>query len=227
MPHVVIHNSVSADGGVGGFDIDIGLHYEIAAMFGADVHLVGSETMLAAGMDPDDAADGALGPPVDAPDDRRPLLAVVDSRGRVRTWAALRQAPHWRDRMVALCSRATPADYLDHLATWHVDHIVAGDQRVDLAGGLAELERVYDAKRVLIDSGGTLNGVLLRAGLVDEVSLLVHPQLVDGPGRVSMFRTAETGDPVALRLVDAEPQRGGIVWLRYDVVEAAGKAGGG
>ena len=33
-----------------------------------------------------------------------------------------------------------------------------------------------------VDSGGALNGALLRAGLVDEISLLVHPVLVgDAP----------------------------------------------
>jgi 2,5-diamino-6-(ribosylamino)-4(3H)-pyrimidinone 5'-phosphate reductase len=215
MVYVVVHNSISADGSVDGFDVDLGLHYGLASTFDADVHLVGSETLLAAGMEADDAAGGGLEPP-DDPDDRRPLLAVVDSRGRVRSWTALREAPHWRDRMVALCSRATPGDYLDHLAAHHVDHVVAGDQHVDLARALAALERTYDAKRVLVDSGGTLNGALLRAGLVDEVSLLVHPQLVSGSS--SMFRTAEPADAVALRLASVERHGDGLVWLRYDVV---------
>lgn len=216
MVHVVVHNSVSADGGVEGFDVDVGLHYGLASTFDADVHLVGSETMLAAGMETDDAANAAPEPVSDDTDDRRPLLAVVDSRGRVRSWAALRQAPHWRDRMVALCSHATPADYLDHLATHHVDHLIAGDRHVDLAAALAALERDYDAKRVLVDSGGTLNGALLRAGLVDEVSLLVHPQLASASS--SVFRTAEPAAAVGLRLAGVEQPGYDIVWLRYDVV---------
>jgi 2,5-diamino-6-(ribosylamino)-4(3H)-pyrimidinone 5'-phosphate reductase len=222
MVYVVVHNSISADGAVAGFEVDLGLHYGLASAFDADVHLVGSETLLAAGMETD-SSDAASGPPNDA-DDGRPLLAVVDSRGRVRSWTALRQAPHWRDRMVALCSQATPADYLEHLAAHHVDHIAAGDDHVDLARGLAALERTYHATRVLVDSGGTLNGVLLHAGLVDEVSLLVHPQLVSNGA--SMFRTAEPVDPVALRLASVTQHGEGVVWLRYDVV-AREKAGAG
>lgn len=216
MVHVVVHNSVSADGRVDGFDADIGLHYEIAARFGAEVHLAGSETILAANMDAD-AVDGALEPPRDDPHDERSLLVVVDSRGRVRTWSALRQAPHWRDRMVALCSRATPPDYRAHLAAHHVDSIIAGDRQVDLGDALAVLERTYDVTRVLVDSGGTLNGALLRAGLVNEVSLLVHPHLVDGPQNASMFRPGEPTAGVALRLSAVERHAGDIVWLRYDV----------
>jgi len=215
--YVIVHNSVSADGRVDGFDADITLHYEVAAGFGADVHLAGSETILAAGMDTDDAADGAPEPSRDDPHDARSRLVVVDSRGRVRSWTALRQAAHWRDRMVALCSRATPADHLDHLTARHVDRVIAGDDRVDLRAALGELERTYGAKRVLVDSGGTLNGALFQAGLVDEVSLLVHPHLVDGPRNTSMFRPGEPTGGVTLRLTAVEQRAGDIVWLRYDV----------
>jgi 2,5-diamino-6-(ribosylamino)-4(3H)-pyrimidinone 5'-phosphate reductase len=222
MVHVVVHNSVSADGRVDGFEADIGLHYEVAASFGADVHLAGSETILAAGLETDAAgADGE--PPRDDPEDGRSLLVVVDSRGRVRCWDALRQAPYWRDRMVALGSQATPGDYLDHLAARHVDRIIAGDRHVDLREALAVLERTYDAARVLVDSGGTLNGALLAAGLVDEVSLLVHPRLVDGAQRGSMYRSSEAADGVVLRLATVERRAGGIVWLRYDVGAASAR----
>ena len=221
MVHVVVHNAVSADGRVAGFDADIGLHYEIAAGFNADVHLAGSETILAANLEVDDALDGMLQPPHDDPHDERALLAVVDSRGRVRSWSALRQAPHWRDRMVALCSHATPGAYLEHLAARHVDRVVAGAQHVDLGEALATLERAYGARRVLVDSGGTLNGALFRAGLVDEVSLLVHPRLVGGPQNASMFRPGQPTDGVALRLTAVEQRAGDIVWLRYDVIRQA------
>ena len=221
MVHVIIHNSVSADGSIDGFNVDLGLHYQLASRFGADVHLAGSDTILAAEMDTQNGVDDSVKSVHDDPHDRRPLLAVVDSRGSVRSWALLRQAPHWRDRMVALCSRRTPADYLDRLAARHVDCIVAGEEHVDLGAALQEMERRYNAKRVLVDSGGTLNGVLLRSGLVDEVSLLIHPCLVDGSQHRSMFRPPEVGDAVGLRFVAVEQCPGGTVWLRYSVVTPA------
>ncbi len=167
--------------------------------------------------DPPRDEPDAPDPPRDEPDDGRPLLAVVDSRGRVRSWAALRQAPFWRDRMVALCSHATPADHLERLAALHVDRIVVGQRTVDLAAALSALERDYGATRILVDSGGTLNGVLLRAGLVDEVSLLIQPQLVDGR-HTSIVRPNASGGTIELRLSAVEQLAAGVVWLRYDVV---------
>jgi 2,5-diamino-6-(ribosylamino)-4(3H)-pyrimidinone 5'-phosphate reductase len=63
---------------------------------------------------------------------------------------------------------------------------------------------------VRVDSGGALNGALLRAGLVDEVSLLVHPVLA---GDAPRWYGSPPPGPLAL-----EPMDGGAPdWLRYRV----------
>ena len=40
------------------------------------------------------------------------------------------------------------------------------------------LGRDFDAKTILVDAGPTLNGILIERGLVDKISLLLHPFLV-------------------------------------------------
>ena len=69
---------------------------------------------------------------------------------------------------------------------------------------------------VRVDSGGVLNGALLQAGLVDEISLLVHPLLVgDAP------RWYGASAPASLEFVAADVLDGGLAWLRHRTVEAA------
>ncbi|HEX6020785.1 MAG TPA: dihydrofolate reductase family protein [Solirubrobacter sp.] len=75
-------------------------------------------------------------------------------------------------------------------------------------GELAPL--LEDLGVVRVDSGGALNGALLAAGLVDEISLLVHPLLVgDAP------RWYGASAPLALEMAAADTLDGGLVWLRY------------
>ena len=38
---------------------------------------------------------------------QRQLLAIVDNRGRIHNWPAIRKQPFWHEAM-ALCSQATP-----------------------------------------------------------------------------------------------------------------------
>ena len=93
-------------------------------------------------------------------------FTVVDGRGRVR-WTE--KHPDW-DVLVLVC-RSTPADYLGYLQRERICYLVAGDDRVDLAGALARMATQLGVRCVLSTAGGGLNGALLRAGLIDELSL--------------------------------------------------------
>src|SRR4030042_3317140 len=184
-PHILLHNAVSVDGRIDWFKANIEKFYDLTSNWNEDATLTGSETLLAAyenagGEDSDE--DIAEKDPTDA----RPLLIVVDSRGRLKVWHQLKREPYWRDA-IALISQSTPQAYIDYLQRQKGEYIMAGAEKVDLKQALEEVNSKYGIEHIRVDSGGTLNGALLRAGLVDEVSLLVHPYLVGGMSPRSMF----------------------------------------
>jgi 2,5-diamino-6-(ribosylamino)-4(3H)-pyrimidinone 5'-phosphate reductase len=223
LPRVVLHNEMSVDGRMDWLTVDMGLYYGLAARWQADAMLSGSNTLLDAYPPEALAADdkAAFEPPERDPDDARQLLVIVDSRGRLRNWHLLRQEPYWRD-VLALCSRSTPAAFLDYLRQRHVEYIVAGEDRVDLRAALEELNARHGIQLVRVDSGGILNGVLLRAGLVDEVSVLVNPSLVGGTTPRSIFQAPDltsTQGVINLELTHVEKMEGDVVWLRYNVIQ--------
>lgn len=222
LPRLILHNGVTVDGRMDWFTGDIGLYYELAARFEADAMLSGSNTIAAAFSAEEMAEAGAEAPepPSSDPDDPGQLLVVVDSRGRLRNLHQLRREPYWRD-VLALCSQATPTSHLDYLQQHRIDYLVAGDDYVDLRAALAELHARYGVKVVRVDSGGVLNGVLLRAGLVDEISILVAPALAGGTTPRSLFIAPDLTTPegvIPLRLTHLEQMKDDTVWLRYEVV---------
>ncbi|MCO1655404.1 RibD family protein [Pseudonocardia humida] len=200
-PYVTAHTAVSLDGASTGFEPDQARFYELAATFGEDVTLAGADTILA--QEPALAGAPRPGPARDGP-----LLAVVDGRGRVREWRALREVGHWSD-VLALHAAGTPPRAPDRA----VDELVTGRERVDLAAALAELGR-RGARRVRVDSGGALTGALLRAGLVDEISLLVHPVWSGDRGARRWYGEAG-GPPGGLTLVANRSVGDSLVWLYY------------
>ena len=220
LPHVILHVGMSVDGRIDWGVGDEGLYYELAARFNADAMLTGSRTMLAAyaAQDTPQEDDAALEPPELHPL-HVPLLVVVDSRGQVRSWSQIKKEPYWRNAM-ALCSHSTPQEYLSYLQKRRVEYIVTGEERVDLRAALGELNARYGVKTVRVDSGGILNGVLLRAGLVDEVSVLINPCLVGGTTPRSFFVAPDLTSPegvIPLKLIHVEAVRGDAVWLRYEL----------
>jgi 2,5-diamino-6-(ribosylamino)-4(3H)-pyrimidinone 5'-phosphate reductase len=221
LPRVILHNAVSADGRIDWITPDLGQFYQLASRFEEEATLAGSDTILSAQDDIPEEDETVFQPPGKTAGDPRPLLVVPDSRGRVRTWHYWRQLPYWRG-CVALCSSSTPGDYLDYLTQRHIQYIVAGKNRVDLREALEQLNARYGVKTVRVDSGGILNGVLLRAGLVDEVSLLISPALVGGISPRSMFRAPDLTSPqgvIQLRFIDVQVLEGDTVWLRYEILK--------
>lgn len=222
LPRVVIHNVVSVDGRIDWFKPDVGQFYGLASRWKEDATLAGSDTLLNIEEEIPPEDEEAFRPPKKDPDDKRPLLVVPDSKGRVRHWHYLRKQPYWRD-MVALCSKATPESYLEYLEKRHIECIITGEDHVDLRDALEELNASFGVKLVRVDSGGTLNGVLLRAGLVNEISVLIDPSLMGGTSPRSFFRAPDldsSEDVISLKLTHIERLKGGYVWLRYDVIRS-------
>ena len=82
--------------------------------------------------------------------------------------------------------------------------------RGDISAALTELKQ-QPGKDITVGASGTLVRFLLTEGLVDELSLLVHPVAV-GTGR-HLFEGGS--QQVPLTLLESRPHRNGVVALRY------------
>ncbi len=179
-PYVITYLATSLDGRLDGSPIDIERYYGIAARFEVDAILSGSETAVVA-LDRCSGVENTYNagpvPERALPNDPRPLFVIVDGRGRVRSGSTFQQLPFWGGGR-ALLSEAVPEAHRAYLASRNVDSLVIGEGRVDLDRALSRLRTDYGVRRIRVDSGGRLNGALLRADLVDEVHLLICPWLV-------------------------------------------------
>lgn len=218
---IVLHNSVSLDGSLLGFDADLAAHYRIAGGFKAGIHLVGSETALV-GLKtffrklPAERESDLVKPDANP---RLPLWVIPDTHGRLKNKLhVLRQAGYCRD-VVILTASHTPKGYLHYLTERHYDWHYMGKRPVQYDHAFDVLAREYKARTLLVDAGKTLNGILLNAGLVDEISLLVHPALAGG-GRFPLF--ADLKADGRLRLLKHKGVAGKL-WLHYRVDAAAKK----
>ena len=221
-PKVIIFDGLSLDGrmdgGGGDPEADMGLYYGLADTWHADAMLSGSETMITGFAGQEEV------PASDAPKETHPLavplLVIVDSRARLHCWNLIKQQVFWKD-VAVLVSHATPKAYLEELGEKGVPYIVAGEEKVDFALALEELSARFGVRSVRVDSGGILNGVLLRAGLVDEVSVLLFPTLVGGTSPKTFYVAPDVSGPeqvLRLKLIHHEQVRDdGTLWLKYEV----------
>jgi 5-amino-6-(5-phosphoribosylamino)uracil reductase len=150
--------------------------------------------------------------------DRRARRFAIgaDAKGRLRFDEPDVEGDHV---VLLVTSQATNA-YLAHLQKAGVSYLFCGDDDLDLKLALDKLRRTLGIRKLLLEGGGTFNGAMLRAGLVDEVSQVVVPVVDGGRGILSLFDLP--GDPprkalAALRLKSHRSLRGGVSWFRYRV----------
>ncbi|MGA1793422.1 MAG: dihydrofolate reductase family protein [Thermoplasmatota archaeon] len=215
LPSVILHNSISLDGSLIGFEPDMETHYRIAGDYKAEVHLIGSNTAVT-------GFELFGGPPPEEEKDRRrperdeglPYWAVIDTKGRLKGLLhGLRSFEYCRD-VVVLVSERTPEDYLEYLKERDYRYHLVGDEHVDLGRALELFRSDYGAKTVLCDTGKVLGNLLLQKGLVSEVSLLVHPIIV-GKSAYNMFGDVEGN--IGMKLKKSETFDNGCVWNVYEM----------
>ena len=124
------------------------------------------------------------------------------------------------DHVVLLVSSRVSDDVLAHLQDAGVSYLFCGNSGVDVKQAADKIRRVLGVRRLLLEGGGTFNGEMLHAGLVDEISQVVLP-VVDGGRQVTTLFDIP-GDPppraaAALRLQSYRRLPGGVIWLRYRV----------
>ncbi|MCA1770648.1 MAG: bifunctional diaminohydroxyphosphoribosylaminopyrimidine deaminase/5-amino-6-(5-phosphoribosylamino)uracil reductase RibD [Halomonas sp.] len=114
---------------------------------------------------------------------RQPLRVVVDTHLRLPEAAACLTEPG--RTLVATIEEHAP-ERRERLEAAGAEVVVLptdGNGRVDLHALLRHLADVEQANEVLLETGATLAGAMLDAGLVDEMQLFVAPTLLGGDAR--------------------------------------------
>lgn len=123
------------------------------------------------------------------------------------------------DNIVAILGANATEDYLATLEEKGISYIVL-DDATDLGAAMEALHKCFGVRTISLQGGGIINGEMLRAGLIDELSVVVYPGIDGLAIAPSIFECP--GSPAALpaagqklELTSARTFEGGLVWLRY------------
>lgn len=224
-PRVICHMATSIDGRVVAEawpeSAAVRREYEtIHNNYGADAWMCGRITMEPfAGAVRSDAEVRRehAGPPREdhiAPGAHESLAVAIDPSGRL-AWG---KNDIDGDHVVAVLSERVSDEYLAFLRDRGVSYILAGVRDVDLAAALEKLGPSFGVRTLMLEGGGRINGAMLAAGLIDELSVLVSAVADGRIGTPALF-DVDAGQVTPRRLtLDAVEQRpDNIVWLRYRV----------
>jgi riboflavin-specific deaminase-like protein len=142
----------------------------------------------------------------------QPLLCIVSA-------SAILDAtlPVFKDRTLRVIVLTASTSTVRHLPN-HVEVLsgsVGASGELELSPMLAQLRDRYGVSRLLCEGGPTLVGSLLRAGMIDEMIMVMSPRVSGGGGP----RPVASVDPIRQPLsLIGHVAVGGFVFLRYGVL---------
>lgn len=188
-----------------------------ATTFDADAWLCGRVTMekdFTAGLEPDLQ-------PVAEPLDRSDFVAeytaesfvvAVDAHGKLGWESADIDGEH----LISVLSEQVSDEYLAYLRRVGVSYVFGGAEVLDFEQVLTKLGQLFPIQTIMLEGGGHLNGSLLKAGLIDELSILHYPVVDGAASSPTLFEQGnEPGPPRQFTFRSVEQRPDGILWLRY------------
>ena len=224
-PYVICHMCTTIDGRIlgerwgrlPGVKGSLDLFETTAASFGIGAWLVGTTTMkefadrnvtLKKAAQPIERTDH-IGDP------KAKRFAIgTDAKGVLR----YKRGDVNGDHVVLLVSQQVSDDYLAHLRAAGVSYFFCGKDQVDVRVACRKIGSKLGLRKLLLEGGGVLNGAMLKAGLVDEISQVVVPVVDGGAGIPTLFEIPGRPPRMAarqLRLIGQRKLPGGVTWAHY------------
>ena len=107
----------------------------------------------------------------------------------------------------------TQADgrYLGYLQAMEIPYIFAGETEIDVHIATAKLYSLTGISSLLLEGGSIVNGYFERAGVIDELSLVVAPIVADAEDK-PLFMSSTVSD---FELKEIKKYKSSVIWLNY------------
>lgn len=105
--------------------------------------------------------------------------------------------------------------YLAFLRAMQIPYLVCGDAEIDFAQALVKLQQYFGIKKVALSGGALINGAFLKAGLVDEISLVMAPYISGDTSKKETFDTRQVFVNQRFKVVKTELLDDGGIHLLF------------
>ena len=154
-----------------------------------------------------------------APHTETNYMFGVDTKGLLR-WdkntiklASIEQNLH----LVVIVTTTTPKEYLQYLQNKGISYLIAGDGEIDFLSLFKKIKEKFGVEKLLLEGGGLLNGSVLAADCIDEISLLICPLTVNRTKAPCIFerKVEEKIQTKEYTLLAVQKTESNCVWLKY------------
>ncbi len=167
----------------------------------------------------DDTSDRISADHFLAPHTATKFFFGVDTKGQLRWKSNTIQLTNAKDplHLVIIVTKSTPASYLAYLKQLGISYIVTGQSTIDFSLLFSAIYANFGVETLLLEGGGLLNGSVMEAGYVDEISMLLTPTVLNKSSAPSLFERKQTPiiNTKTYTIHSVTTVEKNCIWIRY------------
>lgn len=225
-PYIICHMTVSLDGKVTGEFLSrkecekaIEIFYEINREMKCGGFICGRITMegsFTGGYYPDLSEFSPVTDEKDyIPDNKSGFYAVAfDPKGKLGWKSAFiedEDEGYCNSQIIEVVTKEVNRKYLSYLKSLGIPYIFAGETEIDVNVALEKLRSLFGVKCILLEGGSVINGYFQKAGVIDELSLVLAP-VIAGNDSKPLFSDTVFEE---YKYSDSKVFSDGAIWLNY------------
>lgn len=114
-------------------------------------------------------------------------------------------------QIVEVLTKKVDLRYLSYLRSMNIPYIFAGETEIDVKVSLEKLYTLFNITSLLLEGGSIVNGYFERAGVIDELSLVIAPIIADAEDK-PLFMESSVSD---FKLNEIKKYDNGVIYLNY------------
>ena len=114
-------------------------------------------------------------------------------------------------QIIEVLTEQVDTRYLGYLQNMEIPYLFAGETEIDVKIALEKLKNFMGISSLLLEGGSIVNGYFERAGVIDELSLVVAPIVADAEDK-PLFMASSVS---AFELKEIKQYYNGVIWLNY------------
>ena len=146
-------------------------------------------------------------------------MFAVDTKGSLRWKSNTITLSNISEKLnlVVVVTSKTPREYLSYLKSKDISYVFGGDDEIDFNSLFIKIKKLFNLDKIVVEGGGILNGSVMAEDLIDEISLLITPIVLNKTDSPSVFerKNVEEIKTKKYKFQSVEKLENDCVWLRY------------
>lgn len=121
-----------------------------------------------------------------------------------------------KSRAIEVVTKLASKRYLAFLRSMEIPYIVCGDDEINFHESLVKLKKYFGIQKMVLTGGALINGAFLKAGLIDEISIVIGPFICGNKDIKAAFDTNQEFINHHFKINQTKPLDDGGVHLIYE-----------